>query len=310
VTARREVDAPVGRAARALITASTRDERLGIGGLRVVLVVIELTAAYGKLTDQVSRSVIAEHANVTERTVTRTLQRLADQGLIRWAPARARGQLGVLELVEQPDDNILERETPRSPASPVDNDRTRDTQMSHVPHRTRDTEAPNARHGGTERETPRCPTTGFTEKPPSTRVRAREATSTTFATGNTDDDKASHAVIEELGRDLEAVLVNRPGPGKCQDIVRSLIADGYSPETIGQQIFEARRHGDVRGPKWLEREVRKQPPRRAPTRAADPACHACDGNGWVDRTTDLGGYSRCDCVNPAAYEHALAQAQR
>ena len=89
-----------GPAARALIVAATTADGFGPVALRVVLVVIELTATWRRLSDQVSRAQIATRATCTEKTVTRTLARLEQLGLIVWHPARARGQLGTLSLVE------------------------------------------------------------------------------------------------------------------------------------------------------------------------------------------------------------------
>jgi hypothetical protein len=89
--------------------------------LRVGMVVLELTGAQRKLSDSTTRAAIARYAGVSERTVTRSLKRMVDAGLIEWVPARGPGLLGTLRL--------LEPETSGCPAFP---NMTRDTWMSRV----------------------------------------------------------------------------------------------------------------------------------------------------------------------------------
>jgi hypothetical protein len=74
------------------------------GELRVLMAVLELTAAHGKLTDRVLRAVIADRAGVSERTVTRALKKWRDLGVITWRPARALGDFGELTLCRAPVD--------------------------------------------------------------------------------------------------------------------------------------------------------------------------------------------------------------
>lgn len=87
----------------AIVTALSRPG-MSAGDLRVMLAVLELTAAHGKLTDRVVRSEIADRANVSERTVTRSLGKFSNLGIVVWRPARARGQFGELTLCCAPVD--------------------------------------------------------------------------------------------------------------------------------------------------------------------------------------------------------------
>jgi hypothetical protein len=135
---------PVGQtrpAMRSAIVAALTLPGLFDADRRVLLAVLELTAAHGKLSDRVCRAEIAKRAGVSERSVTRSLAKWERFGVIVWRPARAKGQFGELSLCCAPVD-IPE-------CSPL----TRDTWMSRVqPQRetpedpTRDTSAPNAGH--------------------------------------------------------------------------------------------------------------------------------------------------------------------
>jgi hypothetical protein len=116
--------------------------------LRVGLVVLELTGAQRKLSDGTVRAQVARYARVSERTVSRCLGRMADEGLIEWRPARAKGQLGHLRLIEPESFNCLAldgitrdewlsrvqlnaRQEDNEPETTARS--TRDTQESHYP---------------------------------------------------------------------------------------------------------------------------------------------------------------------------------
>jgi DNA-binding transcriptional ArsR family regulator len=132
---------PVGEtrpAMRSAIVAALSTPTMTGADFRVMLAVLELTAAHGKLTDRVVRSELADRAGVSARTVTRSLAKFSNMGVVIWRPARARGQLGELTLC-------------RAPVEMPDRlDLTRDRWLSRV--------QPNARQDEHERETRDDPT--------------------------------------------------------------------------------------------------------------------------------------------------------
>jgi hypothetical protein len=99
---------------RSAIVAALTAPGITAADLRVLLVVLELTAGHGKLVDRSVRSDIAERAGVSERTVTRSLTKWSKLRVVIWLPARARGQLGELALccapVEKPELLALTRD--------------------------------------------------------------------------------------------------------------------------------------------------------------------------------------------------------
>jgi hypothetical protein len=117
---------------------------------RVGMVVLELTAGHSKFADNVARAELARRAGVSERTVTRSLQKFAAVPMLEWRPARAKGQLGTLIL-----SRVDAVDIPELPGL------TRDIWLSRV--------QPNPRQDDDERETNERSTrdTGDVPVPPS-----------------------------------------------------------------------------------------------------------------------------------------------
>lgn len=115
------------------------DPPLSAAQHRVLLVALELTASWRKMDDRVVRKVIAQRADVSEKTVSRSLKRFDQEGVLGWKPAKAAGQLGTLSLPRGTDScpecacgKPETRGTDNGPASACGKPETRDKSEPHA----------------------------------------------------------------------------------------------------------------------------------------------------------------------------------
>lgn len=105
----RDSYAEVGRAMRVSLEAALRaDPELSAGAWRVLAAIIHEVPTWSRISDTVARKKLADLTGLTERTVSRAVNRLVAAGAIKWTPGDGAGNASQVALP-------IERETDRRP---------------------------------------------------------------------------------------------------------------------------------------------------------------------------------------------------